>query len=101
MKTKLLYKNAMKRFSRWLDTNSVATHLWGEYNPIGKIYLGLEKRQQAADERDKFVEDRRKKRPKWKQMYLRYEQSSKALDLINYICKRYSRRKNDSLRDNK
>ena len=61
MKTKLLYKNAMKRFSRWLDINSVATHLWGEYNPIGKIYLGLERRQQAADERDKFVEDRRRK----------------------------------------
>ena len=51
MKTKLLYKNAMERFGRWLDINSVATHLWGEYNPVGKIYLGLERRQQAADER--------------------------------------------------
>mgnify|MGYP003645324451 FL=1 len=93
MKTKLLYKNAMKRFSRWLDTNSVATHLWSEYNPIGKIYLGLEKRQKAANERDKFVIDRRRKRPNWKQMYLRYEQSSKALDLTNYILKRYLRKK--------
>lgn len=93
MKTKLLYKNAMKRFSRWLDINSVATHLWSEYNPIGKIYLGLERRQQAADERDKFVEDRRRKRPKWKQMFLRYEQSSKAENLINYIFKRYLRKK--------
>lgn len=93
MKTKLLYKNAMKRFGRWLDINSVATHLWGEYNPIGKIYLGLERRQQAADERDKFVEDRRRKRPRWKNMYLRYEQSLKAEKLINYICKRYLRKK--------
>jgi hypothetical protein len=101
MKTKLLYKNAMKRFSRWLDINSVATHLWGEYNPIGKIYLGLERRQQAADERDKFVEDRRRKRPGWKNMYLRYEQSlkaeyeqsCKAENLINYIYKRYLRKK--------
>ena len=39
MKTKLLYKNAMKRFGRWLDTNRVATYLWDEYNPVGKIYL--------------------------------------------------------------
>jgi len=93
MKTKLLYKNAMKRFSHWLDTNSVATHLWSEYNPIGKIYLGLERRQQAANERDKFVIDRRRKRPGWKSMYLRYEQSSKALDLTNYILKRYLRKK--------
>ena len=93
MKTKLLYKNAMKRFSHWLDTNSVATHLWSEYNPIGKIYLGMERRQQAANERDKFVIDRRRKRPGWKSMYLRYEQSSKALDLTNYILKRYLRKK--------
>ena len=93
MKTKLLYKNAMKRFSRWLDINSVATHLWGEYNPVGKIYLGLERRQEAANERDKFVENRRRKRPGWKSMYLRYEQSSKALELINYILKRYLRKK--------
>ena len=83
----------MKRFSHWLDTNSVATHLWSEYNPIGKIYLGLERRQQAANERDKFVEDRRKKRPGWKSMYLRYEQSCKAENLINYIFKRYLRKK--------
>ena len=83
----------MKRFSHWLDTNSVATHLWSEYNPIGKIYLGLERRQQAANERDKFVIDRRRKRPGWKSMYLRYEQSSKALDLTNYILKRYLRKK--------
>ena len=83
----------MKRFSHWLDTNSVATHLWSEYNPIGKIYLGLERRQQAAYERDKFVEDRRKKRPGWKSMYLRYEQSCKAENLINYIFKRYLRKK--------
>ena len=88
MKTKLLYKNAMKRFSRWLDINSVATHLWGEYNPVGKIYLGLERRQEAANERD-----RRRKRPGWKSMYLRYEQSCKAENLINYILKRYLRKK--------
>ena len=83
----------MKRFSRWLDINSVATHLWSEYNPIGKIYLGLERRQQAADERDKFIEDRRRKRPGWRSMYLRYEQSCKAENLINYIYKRYLRKK--------
>jgi len=93
MKTKLLYKNAMKRFSRWLDINSVATHLWGEYNPFGKIYLGLERRQEAANERDRFVENRRRKRPGWKSMYLRYEQSCKAENLINYILKRYLRKK--------
>ena len=93
MKTKLLYKNAMKRFSRWLDINRVATHLWDEYNPVGKIYLGLERRQQAAEERDKFVNDRSKKRPGWRSMYLRYEQSFKAENLINYICKRYLRKK--------
>ena len=93
MKTKLLYKNAMKRFSRWLDINSVATHLWGEYNPVGKIYLGLERRQEAANERDRFVENRRRKIPGWKSMYLRYEQSCKAENLINYILKRYLRKK--------
>ena len=83
----------MKRFSHWLDINSVATHLWGEYNPVGKIYLGLERRQEAANERDRFVENRRRKRPGWKSMYLRYEQSCKAENLINYILKRYLRKK--------
>ena len=83
----------MKRFSRWLDINSVATHLWGEYNPVGKIYLGLERRQEAANERDRFVENRRRKRPGWRSMYLRYEQSCKAENLINYIYKRYLRKK--------
>jgi len=93
MKVNLFKINKMKKVGRWLDVNSVAIDLWEQYNPIGKIYLGLEKRQQAANRRDKFVRDRMKVRPGWKKMYLRYEQSSKALDLINYILKRYLRRK--------
>lgn len=93
MKTKLLSKNAMKRFSRWLDINRVATHLWDEFNPVGKIYLGLERRQQEAEERDKFVRHRMKIRPNWSSMFLRYEQSFKAENLINYICKRHLRKK--------
>ena len=47
----------------------------------------------AADARDKFVRTRMKTRPGWRMMFLRYEQSSKALDLINYILKRYLRSK--------
>jgi len=93
MKVNLFKINKMKKVGRWLDVNSVAIDLWEQYNPIGKIYLGLEKRQRAANRRDKFVRDRMKVRPGWKKMYLRYEQSSKALDLINYILKRYLRRK--------
>ena len=93
MNINLFKINKMKKVGRWLDVNSVAVDLWEQYNPIGKIYLGLEKRQKAADRRDKFVRDRMKTRPSWRMMFLRYEQSSKALDLINYILKRYLRRK--------
>ena len=93
MKVNLLKINKIKKVGRWLDVNSVAIDLWEQYNPIGKIYLGLEKRQEAANRRDKFVKHRMKIRPGWKNMYLRYEQSSKALELINYILKRYLRRK--------
>ena len=48
MKVNLLKINKIKKVGRWLDVNSVAIDLWEQYNPIGKIYLGLEKRQQAA-----------------------------------------------------
>ena len=93
MNINLFKINKMKKVGRWLDVSSVAIDLWEQYNPIGKIYLGLEKRQQTADARDKFVRTRMKTRPGWRMMFLRYEQSSKALDLINYILKRYLRSK--------
>ena len=93
MKINLLKVNAMKRLGKWLDVNSVAVDHWDNCNPLGKRWKAFEKREQLARERDKFVRHRMKIRPTWRMMFLRYEQSSKALDLINYILKRYLRRK--------
>ena len=44
----------MKRFHKFMNTNMVGLNLWSEYNPVGKIYAGLEKRQEIADKRFKF-----------------------------------------------
>ena len=93
MKTNLLKINAMKRFSRWLDTNRVATYLWDAYNPTGKIYLGLEKRQKESEERDKFVTKRIKIRPNWTWLFMRQNHYHKAESLLNYISRRYLRSK--------
>ena len=77
----------MKKFTRWLDTNSVATYLWDDYNPLGKIYKGLEKRDQAASARNNFCKSR--KRSGWDKMFFRIEHFSKAQKLLSYIEKRH------------
>ena len=95
MKIRLLKINAMKRFAKWLDINSVHLSLWLAHlnNPFGKIYLGLQKRQKQADERDKFWENRCKIRPNYNDVFVstRIKQSIKATKLLNYIIKRKSR----------
>lgn len=92
MKIKLLKSiNATKRFVKWLDINHVALHLWNEFDPIGKIYKGLEKRDKAAHARDKFCRERGKIRPKWKDIFLRTHHFVKANELLNYIKKRNGR----------
>jgi len=89
MNTRLLKINAMKKFTRWLDINSVAVPLWDLYNPLGKIYKGLERRAQAASARNSFCKSR--KRLGWEQMFFRIEHFSKAQKLLKYIEKRKTR----------
>lgn len=93
MKTRLLKINAMKKFTRWLDTRRVAPYLWSIYNPLGKIWAGLERRDADASARDVFVNERGKKRNSWKWMFLRHNQGVIGYRLLNYIQKRYERRK--------
>ena len=91
MDIRLLKINAMKKFYKFINTNNVALNLWSEYNPVGKIYAGLEKRQEIADKRFKFCLERSKTRPGWKECYLRYCQLSKADLLLKYIKQRKER----------
>ena len=56
MDVRLLKINAMKRFYKFMNTNMVALNLWSEYNPVGKIYAGLEKRQEIFKYSDNFLE---------------------------------------------
>ena len=91
MDIRLLKINAMKKFYKFINTNNVALNLWSEYNPVGKIYAGLEKRQKIADKRFKFCLQRSKTRPKWKECYLRYCQLAKADSLLEYIKQRKER----------
>jgi len=93
MNIRLLKINAMKRFGKWFVTRSVAVDQWEDCNPLGGRWKAFERRQEKADARDRFVKTRMKTRPGWRMMFLRYEQSSKTLNLINYILKRYFRRK--------
>ena len=92
MNIRLLKINAMKRFCRWLDTNRVAVYLWDMFNPVGKIYLGLEKRQRTAEIRDKFVEERRKKRPYWKWAFERQGQSIIANRILKFVTLRHEKK---------
>jgi len=94
MNTRLLKINAMKRFNKWLSTRNVATYLWDLYNPLGKIYAGLERRQAEADARDTFIDERSKKRNSWKWMFMRQNQDVIGNRLLGYIQTRYERKKN-------
>ncbi len=51
MKVNLLKINAAKKFNRLMEETHVATYLWDSYNPLGKIYLGLEKRETSKLQR--------------------------------------------------
>jgi len=93
MKTNMLKINAMKKFVKFIYTNAVHLNLWNEYNPAGKIYAGLEKRQATADKRFKFCCERSHKRPSWKDCYLRWAQELKAEKLLKYIQNRKDRKK--------
>ena len=96
MNTRLLKINAMKRFTRWLDTNYVHLSLFRVYvhMPLSKTYIGLEKREERARQRDKFWEARCKVRPKFRGddfVSNRVAHFVKAKDLLNYIIKRKQR----------
>ena len=99
MKKKFLKINNIKRFCRWLDVSSVAVELWDLYNPIGKIYLGLEKRQKASEERNKFCFERAKIRSSWKPTYSRFGQYEMAKKLLTYVRSRYVRARAKKVRD--
>lgn len=88
----MLKINAMKRFYKFIYTNSVHPELWNMYNPVGKIYAGLERRQETANKRCKFCSDRANKRPLWRDCYLRWAQRIKADKLLNYVQTRKDRK---------
>jgi len=92
MKIRLLKINAMKRFVKWLDVNSVHSSLWSAHIH-DDTFFALEKRQKQADDRDKFWFDRCEKRPRYKDPFVppRVAQYSKAQELLAYINERKSR----------
>mgnify|MGYP007032698724 CR=1 FL=1 len=86
----------MKQFTKWLDTNYVHLSLFSVYvhMPLSKNYIGLEKREERARQRDKFWKARCKIRPKFRgDSFLppRVVHFSKAEKLLNYIVKRKQR----------
>jgi len=90
MKINLLKINTMKRFAKWLDTNNVHYTLWDKWMWNDKVFLGLDRRQRQANERDKFCRNR--KRPGFKHLAdNRLEQFSKSDKLLTYIVKRKAR----------
>mgnify|MGYP003665563152 FL=1 len=99
MKKKFLKINNIRRFCKWLDVSSVAVELWDLYNPIGKIYLGLEKRQKASEERNKFCLERAKIRYSWKPTFSRFGQYEMAKKLLTYVRSRYVRARAKKVRD--
>ena len=99
MNINLFKINKMKKVGRWLDVSSVAVELWDLYNPIGKIYLGLEKRQKASEERNKFCFERAKIRSSWKPTYSRFGQYEMAKKLLTYVRSRYVRERAKKVKD--
>ena len=96
MNTRLLKINAMKQFTKWLDTNYVHLSLFRVYvhMPLSKTYIGLEKREERAGQRDKFWKARCKIRPKFSDepfVSSRIAHGIKATDLLGYIIKRKQR----------
>jgi hypothetical protein len=62
--------------------------------PLSKTYIGLEKRDKKATDRDKFFEQRSKVRPKFygdRLLAPRLAHYCKSTTLLNYINKRKSR----------
>jgi len=96
MNTRLLKINAMKQFTKWLDINSVHLSLWRIYvhTPLSKTYIGLEKRDKKAKDRDQFWEARCKIRPKFRGdifVSSRVAHFVKAKELLSYIVMRKQR----------
>jgi len=96
MNTRLLKINAMKQFTKWLDTNYVHLSLFRVYvyMPLSKTYIGLEKREERARQRDKFWQARCETRPKFKgDIFVspRVAHFVKAEKLLKYILKRKKR----------
>jgi hypothetical protein len=96
MNIRLLDKKEMDKFAEWLNINHVHLSLWRIYvhMPLSKSYIGLEKRDKEATDRDKFFEQRSKIRPKFygdRLLSPRLAHYCKAEQLLNYILKRKSR----------
>jgi hypothetical protein len=91
MKINLLKINAMKRFAKWLDIKHVHSSLWGEWFYYDRVFLGLDKREKQANERDNFCRTRCTQRSSWKETYSKLGQSTMSYKLLKYIIKRKNR----------
>ena len=81
----------MKKFVKWMEVSSVHPQLWNRYNPLGKIYKGLEKRQKIADERDSFINKKLKTRNSWRMAFTRYGRIERAHDVYGFVIRRMMR----------
>jgi hypothetical protein len=93
MNTSLLKISNMKKFVKWMEVRSVHIGLWDIYNPLGKIYKGLEHRQKIADERDSFINKKRKTRKSWRMAFTRYGRLERTLDVYGFIIRRLGKGK--------
>ena len=88
MDISLLKITKMKKFVKWMEVRNVHIGLWDIYNPLGKIYQGLERRQKIASERDSFVSKRRKTRKSWSNGFTRYGRLERTLDVYGFVLRR-------------
>ena len=93
MITSLLKISNMKKFVKWMEVSSVHPQLWDHYNPLGKVYKGLEKRQKIADERDSFINKKLKTRNSWRMAFTRYGRLERTLDVYGFVIRRMTKGK--------
>ena len=89
MKIKLLKINDMKKFTIWLEINHVHLSLWDKWFWNDKVFIGLDKREREATERDKFCRNRKGFEHF---AYNKINLCAKANQLLTYIQKRYTRK---------
>ena len=91
MDISLLKITKMKKFVKWMEVRNVDVRLWDLYNPLSKYYQSLERRDKIANERDSYINKKRKTRNSWRMAFTRFGRLDRTHDVYSFVIKRWGK----------